>query len=57
MVLTGLLDENEGDQGSHFHRIDGNRFVLIRDFPRPRDGRPAALGRRDTLRPGGPAQN
>jgi len=32
IVLSGLRDEKEGDQGTHFYRIDGGRFVLVRDI-------------------------
>jgi len=35
LVLSGLRDEKEGDQGAHFYRIDGDRFVFIRDIPHP----------------------
>jgi hypothetical protein len=34
LVLSGLRNEKEGDQGSHFYRIDGDRFVLVRDMSR-----------------------
>jgi hypothetical protein len=34
LVLSGLRNEKEGDQGSLFYRIDGDRFVLVRDMSR-----------------------
>jgi hypothetical protein len=34
LVLSGLRNEKEGDQGSHFYRIDADRFVLVRDMSR-----------------------
>jgi hypothetical protein len=33
--LSGLRNEKEGDQGSHFYRIDGDHFAHVRDIPHP----------------------
>jgi hypothetical protein len=30
VVLTGLRDEKEGDEGAHFYEFDGKRFKFIR---------------------------
>ena len=35
LVLSGLRNEKEGDQGAHFYRIEGDQFVLVRDILRP----------------------
>jgi hypothetical protein len=31
--LSGLRNEKEGDQGVHYYRIDGLRFIHVRDVP------------------------
>jgi hypothetical protein len=33
LILTGMRNENEADLGAHFYRIEGDRFVHIRDIP------------------------
>ena len=33
VAMTGLRNENERDQGTHYYRIDGLRFVHVRDVP------------------------
>lgn len=33
LVLTGVRNEAEGDRGAHFYRIEGDRFVHVRDVP------------------------
>lgn len=38
LVLTGRRDERDGDAGTHYYSIEGNRFVHLRDVPLP--GRP-----------------
>ena len=35
IVLSGLRNEKEGDQGAHFYRIQGEQFVHVRDISRP----------------------
>lgn len=35
IVLSGLRNEKEGDQGAHFYNLEGGRFVHLRDVPRP----------------------
>lgn len=34
IVLSGLRNEKEGDQGAHFYRLEGGRFVHVFDVPR-----------------------
>lgn len=36
LVLNGIRDEAEGDAGAHYYRIEGDRFVHLRDVPWPR---------------------
>ena len=31
VAMTGLRNEKEGDQGTHYYRIEGLRFVHVRD--------------------------
>ena len=33
LVLTGRRDERDGDAGTHYYAIEGNRFVHLRDVP------------------------
>lgn len=33
LAVTGLRNEKEGDQGTHYYRIEGLRFVHVRDVP------------------------
>jgi len=35
IVLSGLRNEKEGDQGAHFYSLEGERFGHILDVPRP----------------------
>lgn len=35
IVLSGLRNEKEGDQGAHFYSIEGGHFVHVRDISRP----------------------
>jgi hypothetical protein len=35
LVMSGLRNEKEGDQGAHFYRIEGDQFVFVRDIPHP----------------------
>jgi hypothetical protein len=35
LVRSGLRDEKEGDQGSPFYRVKGDRFAFVRNIPRP----------------------
>ncbi len=32
-VLTGLRNEKEGDDGVHYYRIEGSRFIHLKDVP------------------------
>ena len=34
IVFSGLRNEKEGDDASHFYSIEGNKFVFIADIPR-----------------------
>jgi hypothetical protein len=34
IVLSGLRNEKEGDQGAHFYAIENEQFVHISDVPR-----------------------
>lgn len=38
LVLTGRRDERDGDAGTHYYAIEGNRFIHLLDVPPP--GRP-----------------
>jgi len=35
LILRGDLDEKEGTGKEHYYRIDGDRFVFLRDAPLP----------------------
>ncbi|WP_426956030.1 hypothetical protein [Muricoccus radiodurans] len=35
LILNGVRDEAEGDLGAHYYRIEGARFVHLRDAPLP----------------------
>lgn len=35
LILTGLRNEREDDQGAHYYRIEGGHFVHLLDVPAP----------------------
>jgi hypothetical protein len=57
LVVSGLRNEKEGDQCAHFYRIEGDRFIFVRDIPRPWDARAALPLSPTPLRRSHPAQN
>lgn len=35
LILRGRLDERDGTDAEHYYRIEGDRFVHLRDVPLP----------------------
>jgi hypothetical protein len=35
IILSGLRNEKDGDQGAHFYTLQNDQFVHIRDIPHP----------------------